>query len=344
MSTSSYVAVCSPPVGFRKSKPAEERRSPSRVERAQMVGGGVAMQQLRLQLQRLGPHFRTVLLTGETGTGKELAARELHQFSPQADGPFVVFNAASVGEAVIEWRGAAEMLPTGADDLDSLLKAAHGGALYFDQIGEMPAATQGQLLQVLQRRDRMARGSSGSNNQGPRIIASTSQDLRLLAQAGRFREDLYYRIATVEIALPPLRERLEDVSELVDYFLRQCTESTGQSVCRITGGALDRLMEYSWPGNVRELENLVRRSVMESSLIDEEQVALILDAAGAVVVSGLTGRTPRLQEVVEQHVLHVLKYCGGNKVRAAELLGISRSTLYRMLDVGASTERFGTLQ
>jgi DNA-binding NtrC family response regulator len=297
------------------------------------------MVRLRTQLQRLGPHFRTVLMTGETGTGKELAARELHRFSPHAEGPFVVFDAASVGEAVIEWQGSAEALPTAADDMDSLLRAAHRGTLYFDQIGEMPAAMQAQLLHVLQQRERIARGSNGTREGGARIIGATSQDLRALMSLGRFREDLYYRIATVEVALPPLRERVEDVPALTRYFLERCGAWLGRDGGRITGEALDRLMQYAWPGNVRELENLVLRGLMESrdGAIDVQHVDRILDGAGESRSKDASHGAVRLQEVIERHVLHVLKCCGGNKVRAAEELGISRSTLYRMLDACAAS-------
>ncbi len=299
-----------------------------------MVGDGVAMQHLRTQLMRLGPHFRTVLLTGETGTGKELAARELHRFSPAADGPFVVFNAARVGEAVVEWQGSAESLPTATDDVEALLQAARSGTLYFDQIGEMPVAMQTQLLHVLQLRELMARGSIERKGERVQLIASTRQDLRVLASTGRFREDLYYRIATVEIRIPPLRKRMEDLPLLAQHFLRRGGELDYEGGSRMTGEALDRLMQYGWPGNVRELENLVRRCVVESGdgVIDLQHVAMSLDHAGVGAAAGLNSRPSKLQEVIEQHVLYVLKCCEGNKVRAAELLGISRSTLYRMLD------------
>lgn len=301
-------------------------------EDARIVGDGVAMERLRTQIQRLGPHFRTVLVTGETGTGKELTARELHRFSPQADGPFVVFNAASVGAAVVEWQGSTESLPTAAGDLDSLLEAARGGSLYFDQVGEMPVALQTQLLEQLLRRERSFRASRGTPRMETRILASTSQDLRGLAAHGRFREDLYYRIATVEIGLPPLRERMEDLPALVGHFLRCYAERCDYGLATVTQEAMDCLMEYSWPGNVRELENLVGRVCLETGSFDAERVARVLDATGFAGSSRVSGHTMRLQQVVEQHVLQVLKLSDGNKVRAAELLGISRSTLYRMLD------------
>lgn len=343
MPTTLYAADCPPLVDV--CLPEFVATGPSPFEPARIVGDGVAMLRLRAQVQRLGPHFRTALVTGETGTGKELAARELHRSSPQADGPFVVFHAASVGEAVMEWQGAAEALPTGVDDVDSLLRAARGGTLYFDQIGEMPAAMQTQLLHVLQHRERVSRGSRSMQGGETRVIASTSEDLRGLVSSGRFREDLYYRIATVKIGLPPLRERSEDVPALAQYFLLRYGAVYAQDSREIAAEALGLLMQHEWRGNVRELENLVRRGVMESadSVMDAQQVTALLGAGGTETAAGLAGRTVRLQEVIEHHVQHVLKRCGGNKVRAAELLGISRSTLYRMLDACALTKVSGTL-
>ena len=257
MSASSYIADCPASVSLRGA-PFEVKCSLLAAEEdTRIVGDGVTMRRLRTQLQRLGPHFRTALISGEGGTGKELVARELHRLSPHADGPFVVFNAASVENAVIEWRGAAEALPTGADDLDSLLRAAHGGTLFFDRISELPIAMQAQLLEVLERKEFAGRSSRSMEHGETRIIASTSEDLRVLASAGRFRKDLYFKISAVEIALPPLRERMEDVPALVAYFSLRCAEITGRSGGGLTDAASNRLLRHAWPGNVLELKSLV---------------------------------------------------------------------------------------
>jgi DNA-binding NtrC family response regulator len=283
------------------------------------------MVRLRMQVQRIGPHFRTVVLSGEAGTGKELAARALHRLSHGAAGPFVRWRAGEVPAEDPDTAAAAAFA-----DIDGLVKKAHGGTLFFDGIHEMPLEVQSHLLQVLRRQEGSQAELGASHKMHVRMIASTREDLRGLASAGRFLQELYQRLAMVEITLPPLRERREDIPELAMWFLARLSLRFGKSVDEIGEAAMRRLEAHPWPGNVPELESALQQGVERCRGRVLEAGDLLMSAEGPAMADGL--EAVRLQDVVEQHVLRVLKNCAGNKLRTAELLGISRSTLYRMLD------------
>jgi DNA-binding NtrC family response regulator len=298
------------------------------------------MRRLRTQLQRIGPYYRNVLLMGETGSGKETAARVLHAFSPCADGPFVSCNAAVATDALIQKQGGTRLTAICGDDTDCLLSAAQGGTLYLAGICEMTLEAQAELLPVLQRAE-WARRGAGRGRMETRIIASTSRDLRMLAATGRFRQELYSRVAMLEIGVPALRDRVEDIPDLAGHFLKRFAAQYGRDVERLSEDALERLRGHRWPGNLREFENAIRGAVVQSEddAIEAGDLAALgerWDAPGRALPAG---GMAKLQEVVERHVLQVLQECGGNKVRAAEVLGISRSTLYRMIDAGAGPEQ-----
>jgi DNA-binding NtrC family response regulator len=267
------------------------------------------MQRLRMQVERLGPHFRTVLMRGESGTGKELVTRALHDRSEGAGEAFVVCHAATLGDGV-------------ECQLDGVMRRARRGTLFFHAIEEMPLRAQDRLLWAMERK------------MFTRMIASCRQDLKTLAASGRFRGDLYHRLAMVEITLEPLRERAEDIPALALYFLSRSSRFYKKSVTTIAQEAMEQLTEQEWPGNVRELKDLIRNAVLEceGSVLNVEHLVSMTERSADVAEPPPL----RLQDVVERHVLQVLKGCAGNKLRAAELLGISRSTLYRMLDDGGS--------
>ena len=275
----------------------------------EMVGEGAAMRRLRLQVKRLGPHFRTVLVRGEVGTGKELAARALHQSSAGMDGQFVVCQAG----ALAEWADS---------EIHEQIRRAESGTLFLDSIEEMPLRSQARLAKALEQKT------------CARMIASSSQDLRILAGSGRFRSDLYHRVAMVDIVLEPLRDRMEDLAELAMHFVTRFARLHRKRVDKLAEGTMERLREHNWPGNVRELENVLWNAVAhcDGSALEVDHLTSMSAMKGGAATSMGTCRSMRLEDVVEQHVLHVLQSCAGNKLRAAELLGISRSTLYRVLD------------
>jgi DNA-binding NtrC family response regulator len=291
------------------------------------------MRRLRLQVRRIGPHFRSVLVSGEAGTGKELVARALHKMSPGGDGPFVVCPAAGLEEALAECEAGAES----ADVFRPLVKTSRSGTLFLDGISEVPQEAQGRLLRMLEKHESAQCRPEASKRMDLRLIASTCEDLRVSVSTGCFRQDLYRRIATVEITLPPLRDRMEDLPELAKCFLRRFALLYGKCVNEIANEAMERMRQYRWPGNVLEMESVVLNGVLQSEGATLEAHHLpVLAMASRLGQSTMEGGSVLLQDVVERHVLRVLKDCGGNKLRAAEVLGISRSTLYRMLDAGAS--------
>jgi DNA-binding NtrC family response regulator len=213
---------------------------------------------------------------------------------------------------------------------------AHRGTLFLHGIHEMPLQTQLRLLRLLRRHD-STQNYLETCKLDLRMIAATNENLKILASAGRFQQELYQRFAMVEITLPPLRARRDDIPDLTKYFMSQLAPLYRRKVPTISDKAMERMLKYSWPGNVRELKGIVRSSLsrLEGDVLESHHLpALAEENAPSSTADGIA-ESARLQDVVEQHVLRVLKDCGGNKVRAAEVLGISRSTLYRMLDASA---------
>jgi DNA-binding NtrC family response regulator len=302
----------------------------------EILGNSMAMRRLRLQVRRIGPHFRTVLVSGEPGTGKELVARVLHRMSQGADEPFVPCHSKTIEHVLADREGSADS--TGA--AGRLMTMSQRGTLFLDGINEMPLETQGRLVQALNHYEPVLRHHYPPRRMDWRMIASTTEDLGVLVSAGRFRQDLYQRLTMVDIAVPPLREWTEDIPELAMCFLERFAVLYGRDVHEIAEEAMERMKRYRWPGNVRELEDALRTAVMHSEGAVLEARHLPVFAEGGELKparAGVSG-SARLEDVVREHVLRVLKECRGNKLRAAEVLGISRSTLYRMLEAGASVD------
>ncbi len=298
---------------------------------------------LKRSLQHLDKAARsstaTVLLYGETGTGKELMARMLHTHSPRAQGPFIELNCSAIPEQLLESelygheRGAftdAKRFRKG------LFELADGGTLFLDEIGEMAPGLQAKLLRVLETRTFRRVGGSADITVDVRVIAATHRDLKRAVADGRFREDLYYRLNVVPVELPPLRDRREDVSMLAEHFIARFCRELGRPPARLDPAALDALAAYAWPGNVRELRNVIERVLLleaEDTILPEHLPA---DLARGGARPGAPGgdRDPfpagvvkPLAEIEKLAIEHALGVCGGNKTRAAQLLGISRQTL-----------------
>jgi len=289
-----------------------------------LVGSSAPMQQLRALLRRVAQMPSTVLLLGESGTGKEVAARALHQMSPRAQRPFVPVNCAAIASELIESElfGHVKGAFTGAaESRNGLFYYAHGGTLFLDEISELPLTMQTRLLRVLEERRLRPVGSEREVPVDVRIIAASNRDLAAQVGAGHFRQDLYFRLAVVDILIPPLRVRSEDIPDLMCHFMGLLTTQLGLAPLPYPHSLMARLAAYGWPGNVRELRNFIERS-------------LIL---GGFPVDGLTARSEALagppdlslEEVEKRHILRTLEACGGNKSEAARRLGISRKTLER---------------
>jgi DNA-binding NtrC family response regulator len=300
-----------------------------------MVGRSPLMLEVFAKIRRIAPHFRTVLVAGATGTGKELVARALHRLSPAGRGPFVVCNCSALVENLVESElfGYVRGAFTGAtQDKVGLFEHADGGSIFLDEIGELSAAAQAKLLRVLQNHQVQRVGSLRPRNIDVRVIAATHRNLRTMVQEGRFREDLYYRLAVVEINLPVLSERREDLPLLERYFIEKFSAEYNKPISGLVRRAQTRLATYPWPGNVRELENVIGNACMmaDGNLIDVRDLPERLRQPLTQDVAGNESFLS-LEEVQRRHVLRVLDSVGGNKARAAEILGIGRATIYQLL-------------
>jgi two-component system response regulator HydG len=297
------------------------------------------------------PSLATVLVLGESGTGKELLARYIHEKSARASRPFVAVNCAAIPETILESElfGHERGAFTGAiARKEGRFAKAAGGTLFLDEIGELSPAVQVKLLRVLQEGEYEPLGGNTVKSD-VRIVAATNRDLLAEVQAGRFREDLYYRLNVIAITAPPLRARREDIPLLVDHFLGLYCAKNGRPRLAPTRGALDRMLDYPWPGNVRELENVVERAVVlsRSDALTEhdlpEAVARVQPAPAAAKLTFEVG-TP-LDEIELRVIKETLRHTKGDKSVAAQLLGISTRTIYRKLDgVTEESEHTGPLK
>jgi two-component system, NtrC family, response regulator AtoC len=305
-----------------------------------IVGASPAMLEVYKLVARVAPTTATVLVVGESGTGKELVARAIHQNSLRATGPFVAVNCTALTDSLLESElfGHAKGAFTGAVATKrGLFEEAHGGTLFLDEIADIGGKMQAQLLRALQDGEIRRVGSTEPIKVDTRIVAATNRDLEAEVKAGRFRDDLFFRIHVVTLKLPPLRERQSDIPLLVEHFVAKHATRAGRTeAAGITPEAMTALCRYPWPGNVRELENALERSLT----LAEGGVILYSDLPPEVVGSGaqrpagthgLIDDRPTLAELERRYIDLILQETGGNKKRAAEILGIDRRTLYRSL-------------
>lgn len=301
-----------------------------------MIGRSPLMHEVFGRVKRIAPHFRTALITGQTGTGKELVARALHDLSPVATGPFVTCNSAALAENLVESElfGYVRGAFTGANqDKVGMFEHAQGGTLFLDELGEMPLPVQAKLLRAVQEQEIQRLGSPAVRKVNVRIIAATNRDLRASAAAKEFREDLFYRLSMVEIKVPPLAERKEDLPLLFRHFVARFAGQYGKSIEGLTRRAEMVLGRHPWPGNVREVENVIGYAAMmaQTSKIDVHDLPELL-----VKTAPNTGGTDpypmvSIEEIQRLHARRVLDSVGGHKTMAAQILQVSRATLYRLL-------------
>jgi len=303
-----------------------------------IVGRSPQMWEMFWRIRRVAPHYRSLLITGETGTGKDLVARAIHWLSPVASGRYVVLNCSAIVETLFESElfGHVKGSFTGAaNDKPGLFEYAHGGTLFLDEIGDMPLATQAKLLRVLQSQEVQRVGSLSARKVDVRVVAATNHDLRAAVAEKRFREDLYYRLSMVEIETPRLADRKEDLPLLQRHFVTRFAAQYGKEIHGITHRAQIRLSRHSWPGNVRELENVIGHAAMMATtdMVDAQDLPRYLHAseraAEQTAAARPAGRT--LAEVERAHIIRVLQETDGVVSAAAICLGVPRTTLNALM-------------
>jgi len=305
-----------------------------------LVGSSAAMQEVMRQVEMAAPSTASVLITGETGSGKEMVARSIHMLSPRAERPFVAINCSAIPESLMESEifGHERGAFTGAAERRlGCFELAHGGTLLLDEIGEMPAPTQAKLLRVLEDHKVRRLGSKVETPVDVRVLAATNKSPEQAVSGGQLRQDLYFRLNVFHIHLPPLREHKDDLPLLIEHLLAELSEKHGKKVTSIGADAMDLLRSYPWPGNVRELRNVIERAVIASDrgTIGRQHLPPDFGRAPAVSTSALSGiRFPvgtTVDDAERELILQTLTATSQNKTRAAELLGISLKTLHNKL-------------
>jgi DNA-binding NtrC family response regulator len=297
----------------------------------ELIGKSRQLRDILALIQKVAPTDSPVFIQGESGTGKELVANTVWHYSTRKDAPLIALNCASLSENLIESEifGHEKGAFTSAYQMKhGLVEVADRGTLFLDEIGEMPIGLQAKLLRFLDSGEFRRVGGNKSLSVDVRVIAATNKDLSDMIKTGNFREDLYYRLNVINIVIPPLRERKEDIAELSRHFLKKYSKKLSKSIADFTAEALELLIGYQWPGNVRELENVVERAVIlcESDVIGPEDLSIPSSAAIADI-----GSNPSLEEIEKTYILRVLKEAGNNQSKASQLLGIDRKTLYLKL-------------
>ncbi len=318
----------------------------SRYQFGNIVGRSPAMREIFSTVERVAPTRATVLLCGESGVGKDMIARAIHQHSPRRDKPFVKLNCTAIPENLMESElfGYEKGAFTGATTTKpGKFEQADTGTVFLDEIGDVPPAVQVKLLRILQEREFERLGSNKTRHIDVRVVAATNVDLREALEQGTFREDLYYRLNVLPINVPPLRERKEDIPFLVEHFIKKLSKDLGSQVDSVAPEAIERLLEFHWPGNVRELENVIERSMVLASgtRLQAADIRLETDhrtrpaaSNGGFLPEGLS-----LEQYEQQLIREALRRANGNKSQAARLLGLTRNALrYRLSQMGVEED------
>ena len=321
---------------LERSRLAHDNRSlrSAIADRKMLVGTSPPMLELYKQLAHVAPTNATVLITGESGAGKELAARTIHERSLRAARPFVAINCAALAEGLLESElfGHERGAFTGASAAHpGLFEVAEGGTIFLDEVGDVPAKMQAQLLRVLQEGEVRRVGGTAVIKVDVRVVSATNRDLAADVKAGRMREDLFYRLSVVQVHVPPLRKRGDDLNALTQYLVARHAAVLGRPTPHLSEEALHRIRTYAWPGNVRELDNALARAVAMSQrgvILPGDLPAL--DGANPDAVEPVESGWPTLDEVQRRYIAKVLEHTGQNKTSAAAILGIDRRTIQRL--------------
>jgi DNA-binding NtrC family response regulator len=302
-----------------------------------MIGKSPLMQRIYQLIEMVCDTSSNVLITGESGTGKELVAKAIHYNGVRKHGPFIAVNCAAIPENLLESElfGYRKGAFTDAKaDKDGLVIGAGGGTLFLDEVTEMPPSLQAKILRVIEAREVRPLGGTTSYPTDVRVISTSNRDIQARIDEGLFRSDLYYRLRVIDIDLPPLRDRKEDIPLLVRHFLNKFTKDLKKKVSHVSTEAMKIFMDYSWPGNVRELENVVQRAVTlcrGEAVVPDDLPAVMTKTTGESFIERSIGRGHTLLDLEKEYVQEVLAQARGNRSRAAEILGIDRKTLYRKL-------------
>lgn len=308
------------------------------------------MQEVFATVLRAAPSRATVLLAGESGVGKDMIARAIHQYSPRRDKPFVKINCTAIPENLMESElfGYEKGAFTGAGTTKpGKFELADSGTVFLDEIGDVAPAIQVKLLRILQEREFERLGSNKTRHIDVRVIAATNVDLRAALEQGTFRQDLYYRLNVLPINIPPLRDRREDIPYLAEFFVKKHATELDSPVRTLSTGAVEKLAAYHWPGNVRELENVMERSLVlaSGSVLETAEVRLDMDPGRQLLASGEAQFLPpgvTLEEFEHSLIREGLRRAGGNKSQAARLLGLTRNALrYRLTQMGVADPESG---
>ena len=310
----------------------------SRYDFHQLIGKSPSMQKIYDLIERISDSSSNVLITGESGTGKELVAKAIHYNGVRKEGPFVAINCAAIPETLLESElfGYKKGAFTDAkSDKKGLIFEANEGTLFLDEITEMPLTLQAKSLRVIEEREVRPLGDTNSYPIDARIISTSNRDIASLIQQGHFRKDLYYRLKVIDIEMPPLRERKEDIPILVQHFIHKFSMELKKAVSSVSEDALKILLNYFWPGNVRELENIIQRAITLSQhevILPDDLPASIIQKNDEKLFEKAMEEKFTLDQLEKEYVKRVLIETGGNKSKAAERLGLDRKTLYRKLE------------